>query len=54
MGRINVLVKAVPNVRYLRFTMITPQVFDIGGTCPGPFNGCDFLDVSEVTLYGTS
>jgi hypothetical protein len=24
------------------------------GSCPGPFDGCDFIDTSEVEVYGTA
>jgi extracellular elastinolytic metalloproteinase len=40
-------------VSFVRFTMIKPQVFDIGGTCPGAFSGCDFMDMSEIEVFGS-
>lgn len=40
-------------VRFVRFTMIKPQVFEIGGSCPGAYSGCDFLDLSELEVYGS-
>ncbi|CAN5724903.1 hypothetical protein BH18ACT15_BH18ACT15_12060 [soil metagenome] len=41
-------------VRFVRFTMIAPQVFQIpGAECPGPFSGCDFMDMTELEVYGT-
>jgi extracellular elastinolytic metalloproteinase len=41
-------------VRFVRFTMINPQVFQIpGASCPGPFSGCDFMDMSELEVYGS-
>jgi extracellular elastinolytic metalloproteinase len=40
-------------VRVVRFTMINPQLpgspLDL---CPGPFSGCQFLDMSEMEVYG--
>jgi hypothetical protein len=41
------------NIQYVKFTMISTQVADLGGTCPGNFSGCDFLDSTEVAVYGT-
>jgi extracellular elastinolytic metalloproteinase len=40
-------------VSYLRYTMIDTQVGDLGGTCPGAFDGCDFMDSTELGVYGT-
>ena len=40
------------NVQFVRFTMRRPQVVEAGGTCPGPFSGCDFMDMSELEVYG--
>jgi extracellular elastinolytic metalloproteinase len=37
----------------VRFTMVTPQVFQVG-TCPGAFSGCDFTDMTEIAVYGTA
>jgi len=54
-GRLNAVAPAGgtgDGVRFVRFTMITPQVFDIGGSCPGAFSGCDFMDLSELAVYG--
>jgi len=39
-------------VRFVKFTMIGTQVGDIGGSCPGPFSGCDFMDSVELAVYG--
>ena len=41
----------------VRFTMVAPQVFtDMGtydpGSCPGPFSGCDYQDVTEIEVFG--
>jgi hypothetical protein len=41
------------NVKFVRYTMISTQVTDLGGTCPGAFSGCDFMDSTELTVYGT-
>jgi hypothetical protein len=41
------------NVKFVRYTMISTQVADLGGTCPGPFGGCDFMDSTELAVYGT-
>jgi hypothetical protein len=41
------------NVQFVRFTMVSTQVADLGGTCPGNFSGCSFLDSTEVAVYGT-
>jgi extracellular elastinolytic metalloproteinase len=38
-------------VRSIRFTMVTPQVFQVGA-CPGNFDGCDFMDLTEIEVYG--
>ena len=37
----------------VRFTMEEPQVFQLG-TCPGAFSGCDFMDMTEIAVYGTA
>jgi extracellular elastinolytic metalloproteinase len=39
-------------VKSIRYTMISTQVADLGGTCPGAFTGCDFMDSTELTVYG--
>jgi extracellular elastinolytic metalloproteinase len=55
-GRLNPLIPAAGSatgVRFVRFTMLEPQVFDIGGACPGAFTGCDFIDMSEIEVYGS-
>ncbi len=57
LGRLNPVkpsAAAAIGVRYVRFTMMAPQVFQIpGATCPGAFSGCDFLDMTELEVYGT-
>ncbi|HET8658136.1 MAG TPA: carboxypeptidase regulatory-like domain-containing protein, partial [Micromonosporaceae bacterium] len=40
-------------VRFLRYTMLSTQVVDLGGACPGPFSGCFFVDSVELGVYGT-
>jgi extracellular elastinolytic metalloproteinase len=39
-------------VKFIRYTMISTQVRDVGGTCPGAFSGCDFMDSTELAVYG--
>jgi extracellular elastinolytic metalloproteinase len=40
-------------VAFVKFTMIRPQVFVIpDAACPGAFAGCDFMDMSEIEVYG--
>jgi extracellular elastinolytic metalloproteinase len=39
-------------VLFIRYTMISTQVADLGGNCPGPFSGCDFMDSTELAAYG--
>jgi extracellular elastinolytic metalloproteinase len=39
-------------VRYIRYTMLSTQVADLGGTCPGAFSGCDWVDTTELAVYG--
>lgn len=41
------------DVALVRYTMIGTQVVDLGGTCPGPFDGCNFMDSTELAVYGT-
>jgi extracellular elastinolytic metalloproteinase len=38
-------------VLYLRYTMLDSQVGP--GDCPGPFSGCDYVDSTEIEVYGT-
>jgi hypothetical protein len=40
------------NVQYVRYTMMSTQVADLGGTCPGNFSGCQFMDSTELGVYG--
>ena len=39
-------------VQFVRFTMEGTQVVDLGGTCPGNFSGCDFMDSTELEVFG--
>ena len=39
-------------VKFIKYTMIGTQVVDLGGTCPGAFSGCDFMDSTELAVYG--
>jgi extracellular elastinolytic metalloproteinase len=39
-------------VRFVRYTMLSTQLAEAGGTCPGPFSGCSFVDSVEVAVYG--
>jgi hypothetical protein len=41
-------------VRFVKYTMISTQVADIGGVCPGAFSGCDFMDSVELAVYGAA
>jgi hypothetical protein len=55
-GRLNDLAVApVPNVRFVRFTMLSPQVPSFATNCPnGAFAGCSFTDLSELAVFGSS
>jgi len=39
-------------IQYVRYTMLSTQVADLGGTCPGAYSGCDFMGSTEVGVYG--
>lgn len=42
------------DVEYVRFTMISPQVPDIGTNCPdGAYGGCQYMDMTELEVFGT-
>jgi hypothetical protein len=42
------------SVQYFRFTMLGTQLpGDPATLCPGPFSGCQFMDMSEIEVYGT-
>ena len=40
-------------VRFVRYTMKDSQVNQVG-SCPGNFSGCDFIDSSELEVYGST
>jgi hypothetical protein len=41
-------------VTHVRFTMLNPQLpGDPATLCPGLFSGCQFMDLSELEVYGT-
>ncbi|UPK74776.1 M36 family metallopeptidase [Nocardioidaceae bacterium SCSIO 66511] len=41
-------------VEYVRFTMLSPQVPDIGTNCPdGAYGGCAYMDMTELEVFGT-
>jgi hypothetical protein len=55
-GRLNAVAVAAPiaGVRYVRFTMLSPQVPDFATNCQdGAFNGCSFTDMTELEAFGT-
>jgi extracellular elastinolytic metalloproteinase len=39
-------------VQFLRYTMLSSQVLESGGQCPGAFTGCQFVDTTELGVYG--
>jgi extracellular elastinolytic metalloproteinase len=42
-------------VRYVRFTMRSPQVPHFATNCPqGPFGGCQLTALSELAVFGSS
>jgi hypothetical protein len=55
-GRLNDLpVTPVPNVRFVRFTILSPQVPNFATNCPaGAFGGCTFTDLSELAVFGSA
>jgi extracellular elastinolytic metalloproteinase len=40
------------DVRFVRYTMLTPQVPGGAAACPGPFAGCTFMGPTELEVYG--
>jgi hypothetical protein len=40
------------NVKFVKFWMRGVQIPGGPGVCPGPFSGCDFMDMSEIAVYG--
>lgn len=56
LGRLNAVRvgSPVPNVAYVRFTMLSPQVPDFANSCPyGGYSGCRYADMSELEVFGT-
>jgi hypothetical protein len=67
-GKLNVIAGipagALSGIQYVRFTMLNPQVPNLDGSmppfgdeavteqCPGNFSGCDFMDMTELAVYG--
>jgi hypothetical protein len=43
----------VVGVTHVRFWMDSPQVPDIAESCPGPYGGCEYMDMTEIQVYGT-
>jgi extracellular elastinolytic metalloproteinase len=41
------------NVLYLRYTMLGTQLHVSGGSCPGAFSACSFVDSTELAVYGS-
>src|SRR5437763_1245221 len=42
-------------VRYVRYTILSTQVAESGGTCPSrSFSGCFFVDTVELAVYGVA
>jgi hypothetical protein len=44
---------AMAGVTHVRFWMDSPQVPDIAESCPGPYGGCEFMDMTEIQVYGS-
>jgi len=44
--------RATADVRFVRYTMKDSQAPTVG-KCPGPLDGCDFIDSSELEVYGS-
>jgi extracellular elastinolytic metalloproteinase len=42
------------NVQFVRFTMVSTQLVEAGGTCPGNFSACQFMDMSELEVFGAA
>jgi hypothetical protein len=42
------------NVRFVRYTMLGTQLHVSGGSCPGAFSACSFVDSVELAVYGTA
>ncbi|MET3425357.1 hypothetical protein BJ973_004569 [Actinoplanes tereljensis] len=48
------LTAGTTGVRYFRYTMLGTQVADEGGSCPGDYSGCSYVDTVEVGVYGAA
>jgi hypothetical protein len=45
----------IPNVKYVKFWMLSPQVPDFEHACPEQnFSGCSFTDMVEIEVFGNS
>ncbi|GAA3572238.1 hypothetical protein GCM10022235_47050 [Kribbella ginsengisoli] len=45
---------ATAGVKYVKFTMLSPQVPNFATTCPGStVSGCSFTDMTEIQVFGT-
>ncbi|MGH3502589.1 MAG: M36 family metallopeptidase, partial [Nocardioidaceae bacterium] len=43
----------VPDVQYVKFWILSPQVPDFSTTCPeGNYGGCTFTDMTELEVFG--
>jgi hypothetical protein len=40
-------------VRFVRFTVLSPQVPNFATTCPGSDSGCEYTDLSELAVFGS-
>jgi extracellular elastinolytic metalloproteinase len=46
---------SMDDVAYVRFTIVSPQVPDFDENCPdGPYGGCEFMDLTEVQVFGVA
>ncbi|MGI8578908.1 MAG: M36 family metallopeptidase [Nocardioidaceae bacterium] len=45
---------SVPGVKFVKYTILSPQVPDFHNTCPaGNYGGCSYTDTTEVEVYGS-
>ncbi|UQU61901.1 M36 family metallopeptidase [Couchioplanes caeruleus] len=54
MNPLSLATGSTSGVRYLRYSMLGTQVAEEGGTCPGFFSGCYYVDTVEVGVYGNA
>jgi extracellular elastinolytic metalloproteinase len=47
------LTAGTEGVQFVRYTMLGTQLAEAGGSCPGNFSGCSFVDSVELAVYGT-